>query len=153
MALKDSASNLIKTHLEGTGAIASLDAAALTQAKSYQAEIHLSDVDAAEIVRAMTQEVVSTKVEAASVLASARTVNSDFSAANAILREVLAYNTALRALGEALPGLGPQTLHGGAFGDKTAECTQLFKNFIASGTETGEFTPTLKEECAGLKVL
>lgn len=153
LALKDSASNLFKTHLQGTGAVASLDPSALRQAKAYQEEIHLSDADAAELVTSMVKAEVVAKVEKASELASVRTVNSDFSAANAILREVLAYNVALAAAGNAIPGLGAVTLAGTSFAEKTSECAQLFKNFVASGVEGGEFTAALKDECAALKIL
>ena len=153
LALKTSASNLFKTHLENTGAITTLDAALLTAAKAYQAEIHLADKDAAELVTGLVQATVVAKVEAAAELASARTVNSDYTAANAILREVLTFNGVAAAAGGAVPGLAATTLAGTPFDDRRAECEQLFKNFISSGTEQGEFTAALKEECAALKVL
>ena len=93
LALKTSASGLFKTHLTTSGAIASLDPAALAAAKQCQAELFLGDDDAAEMVQEMTQAHVAAKVEAAIELASVRSVNKDTSKANNFLKEVLAYNS------------------------------------------------------------
>ena len=153
LALKDTASNLFKVNLNGSGAIATLDAGALGAAKAYQAEINLSDSDAAEITYQLAQAHVVAKVEEAAELASARSVNQDHSAANALLREVLAYNKNLAANSNVLPGLAPVNLFGSSFADKTSEANTLFKNFLTQGCEKGEFSAELKEEAGALKVL
>jgi hypothetical protein len=153
LALKDSASNLFKTELVNSGAIANLDAAALGAAKAYQAEVNLSDADAAEICHKLAQDIVCEKIEAAAELASARTVNSDYSAANDILREVLAFNKNLDLNASQLPGLGAVNLFGTSFESKTSEGKTLFKNFLTQGCEGGEFSPELKAEAGALKVL
>ena len=121
LAMKDSASNLLKVRLVESGAVANLDDASLAAAKAFQSEVNLADADAAEVVHAMAQAHVVGKVEEAAELASARTVNSDYSAANALLREVLDYNKTLAAKSGALPGLAAVNLFGTSFADKTAE--------------------------------
>ena len=153
LALKDTASNLLKVNLNESGAIATLDAGALGAAKAYQAEINLSDEDAAEITYQLAQAHVVAKVEEAAELASARSVNQDHSAANALLREVLTYNKNLAANSSVLPGLAPVSLFGSSFADKTSEANTLFKNFITQGCEEGEFSAELKQEAGALKTL
>ena len=153
LAMKDSASNLLKVRLEQSGAVANLDAASLADAKAFQTEVNLSDADAAEVVHAMAQAHVVGKVEEAAELASARTVNSDYSAANALLREVLDYNETLSQKSGALPGLATVNLFGTAFADKTAEAKTLFTNFLTQGCEEGTFSAELKAQAGALKVL
>ena len=153
LAMKDSASNLLKVRLEQSGAVANLDDASLADAKAFQTEVNLSDADAAEGVHAMAQAHVVGKVEEAAELASARTVNSDYSAANALLREVLDYNETLSQKSGALPGLATVNLFGTAFADKTAEAKTLFTNFLTQGCEEGTFSAELKAQAGALKVL
>ena len=153
LAMKDSASNLLKVRLEQSGAVANLDDASLADAKAFQTEVNLSDADAAEVVHAMAQAHVVGKVEEAAELASARTVNSDYSAANALLREVLDYNETLSQKSGALPGLATVNLFGTAFADKTAEAKTLFTNFLTQGCEEGTFSAELKAQAGALKVL
>ena len=153
LALKDSASNLLKVRLEQSGAVANLDDASLAAAKAFQTEVNLSDADAAEVVHAMAQAHVVGKVEEAAELASARTVNSDYSAANALLREVLDYNETLAAKSGALPGLATVNLFGTSFADKTNEAKTLFTNFLSQGCEEGTFSAELKAHLGALKVL
>jgi hypothetical protein len=153
LAMKDSASNLLRTRLEQSGAVANLDDAGLAAAKAFQTEVNLSDADAAEVVHAMAQAHVVGKVEEAAELASARTVNSDYSAANALLREVLQYNATLAAKSGALPGLATVNLFGTSFADKTSEAKTLFTNFLTQGCEEGTFSAELKENAGALKVL
>ena len=153
LALKESASKLLKTRLEGSNAIATLDAAALADAKAYQGEINLSDEDTAEVVGPMCQRHVVDLIEKASELASARTVNSDYSAANALLREVLAYNVSLAASAGQISGLAPAVLAGTPWEDKSSELNVLFKNFLTQGTEAGELSAELKDEAGKLKAL
>ena len=153
LAMKDSASNLLKVRLVESGAVANLDDASLAAAKAFQSEVNLADADAAEVVHAMAQAHVVGKVEEAAELASARTVNSDYSAANALLREVLDYNKTLAAKSGALPGLAAVNLFGTSFADKTAEAKTLFTNFLTQGCEEGTFSAELKEQAGALKVL
>jgi len=153
LAMKDSASNLLKVRLTESGAVANLDDASLAAAKAFQSEVNLADADAAEVVHAMAQAHVVGKVEEAAELASARTVNSDYSAANALLREVLDYNKTLAAKSGALPGLAAVNLFGTSFADKTAEAKTLFTNFLTQGCEQGTFSAELKEQAGALKVL
>ena len=153
LALKESASKLLKTRLEGYNAIATLDATALADAKAYQGEINLSDEDTAEVVGPMCQRHVVDLIEKASELASSRTVNSDYSAANALLREVLAYNVSLAASAGQISGLAPAVLAGTPWEDKSSELNVLFKNFLTQGTEAGELSAELKDEAGKLKAL
>tara|TARA_B110000977_G_scaffold141755_1_gene179836 strand:+ start:25709 stop:28657 length:2949 start_codon:yes stop_codon:yes gene_type:complete len=153
LALKDSASNLLKGALEKSGAIANLDDASLASAKQFQTEVNLSDADTAEVVHEMAQQLVVAKVEQAAELASARTVNSDYTAANTLLKEVLTFNTTLKSKANALPGLAVVNLFGTSFADKTGEAKTLFTNFLTQGCEDGTFSSDLKEQAGALKVL
>ena len=153
LAMKDSASNLLKTVLAKSGAVANLDDASLAAAKQFQNEVNLSDADAAAVVSAMAQEIVVGKIEQAAELASARTVNSDYTAANSLLSEVLNFNKTLASKAGALPGLGVVNLFGSSFADKTGEAKTLFTNFLTQGCEDGTFSGELKTSAGSLKIL
>ena len=153
LAMKDSASNLLKTVLAKSGAVANLDDASLAAAKQFQNEVNLSDADAAAVVSAMAQEIVVGKIEQAAELASARTVNSDYTAANSLLSEVLNFNKKLASKAGALPGLGVVNLFGSSFADKTGEAKTLFTNFLTQGCEDGTFSGELKTSAGSLKIL
>ena len=153
LAMKDSASNLLKTVLAKSGAVANLNDASLAAAKQFQNEVNLSDADAAAVVSAMAQEIVVGKIEQAAELASARTVNSDYTAANSLLSEVLNFNKTLASKAGALPGLGVVNLFGSSFADKTGEAKTLFTNFLTQGCEDGTFSGELKTSAGSLKIL
>jgi len=153
LALKDSASNLLKNTLEKSGAIATLDDDSLAAAKAFQTEVNLNDADAAEVVHTLAQNHVVSRVEKAAELASARTVNSDYTAANALLTEILDYNKKLASKSGALPGLKAVNLFGTSFADKSSEAKTLFTNFLTQGCEDGTFSAELKERAGALKVL
>jgi len=153
LAMKESASNLFKNHVNESGAINTLEAGALAAARAYQQELNLKDADCAEVVQKLAQDYVVSKVEAASELAQVRSVNSDFTEANKLLTEVLDYNKKMGAGGDALPGLQVVTLAGSSFEDKSGEANTLFRNFVTQGTEAGEFSAELKSSAGALKVL
>ena len=153
LANRDNASQLLRTSIKNSGAIANVDGAAIAAAAEYQAELNLDDDAAGEIARDLATARVAEIVNKAITLNKERGSARDVGAICGNVEEVLAYNAKLNAAQGSFPGVGPVTLFGGEFDGKMTELKDVFTTYLEEGIKGFTFSAQLNEKLSKLRLV
>lgn len=153
LANKDNASQLLRASLQGSSAIANVDAAGIAAAADYKGQLNLDDDSAGEIARDLATEHVAEIVKNTITLNKERGSARDVGTICKNIEEVLAYNAKLTAAQGSFPGVGPVTLFGGEFESKMTELKDVFRTYLEDGIKGFSFSAELNDNLGKLRLV
>ena len=153
LANRDNASQLLRTSLSNSNAIANVDAAAIAAGADYKASLNLDDDAAGEIARDLATAHVAGIVNATISLNKERGSARDVASICKNIDEVLGYNAKLEAAQGSFPGVGPVTLFGGEFESKMTELKDVFRTYLEEGLKGFTFSAALNDSLGKLRLV
>ena len=153
LALKDNASQLLRTALKESAAIEQVNSTAIAEAKAYQQELNLDDNSAGEIAQELATAHVAQIVNETIALCKERGSNRDMSKVCANVDSVLAYNAKLSSAVGSFPGVGPVSLFGGDFDAKMSDLAEIFKAYLEEGIKGFSFSAALSDNLGKLRLV
>jgi len=153
LALKDNASQLLRTALKESAAIEQVNSTAIAEAKAYQQELNLDDNSAGEIAQELATAHVAQIVNETIALCKERGSSRDMSKICANVDSVLAYNAKLSSAVGSFPGVGPVSLFGGDFDAKMSDLAEIFKAYLEEGIKGFSFSAALSDNLGKLRLV
>jgi len=153
LANRDNASQLLRTTMTASNAIANVDAAAIAQAAEYKASLNLDDDAAGEIAQDLATAHVAEIVNATIALCKERGSARDVATICKNIEDVLGYNAKLEAAQGSFPGVGPVTLFGGDFESKMSELKEVFTTYLEEGIKGFTFSAALSDNLGKLRLV
>jgi len=153
LANRDNASQLLRTTMTASNAIANVDAAAIAQAADYKASLNLDDDAAGEIAQDLATAHVAEIVNATIALCKERGSARDVATICKNIEDVLGYNAKLEAAQGSFPGVGPVTLFGGDFESKMSELKEVFTTYLEEGIKGFTFSAALSDNLGKLRLV
>ncbi|ABO97080.1 Tic110 family transporter: chloroplast inner envelope protein Tic110 [Ostreococcus lucimarinus CCE9901] len=153
LANRDNASQLLRTSLSKSNAIANVDAAAIASAADYKASLNLDDDAAGEIAQDLATAHVAGIVNGTITLNKERGSARDVGTICKNVEQVLAYNVKLEGAQGSFPGVGPVTLFGGEFDSKMTELKDVFRTYLEEGIKGYSFSAALNDNLGKLRLV
>jgi len=153
LALKDNASQLLRTALKESAAIDDVNTKAIAEAKAYQQELNLDDNTAAAIAQEIATAHVAKIVNETIVMCKERGSNRNLQKICGNVDSVLAYNAKLSSAVGSFPGVGPVSLFGGDFDAKMSDLAEVFKTYLEEGIKDYTFSAALSEKLGKLRLV